>query len=354
MNSISKENKYSERNPWVAGFLNFLLPGLGYFYCGEFKFGIFVGIFSPAMYIVAYFIAILLPVKFNAILQSISFIIIPLIFSIHCIFIANKKKQYQLKWLNKEFFYIIFFILGSWNRSVWVDAYFLSFTKSNKSMENTILTDEQVFINMNYFGIYNPLTKNKLTNSNSPDAGSIILYKTASIDTNNSGVYFSINRIVGTPGDTIKIEFTTCYINNIQEKRNINYEYDNYLRMEPNDNIYPKGASWNEDNYGPLYIPKKGDVISLNDSNIIYWSQLIEKEIDNTESINEIIKLGKYKIKYNYYFALGDNRNNAADSRYKGLIKEEEIIGKPEFITINFKNLWNIFSEKSRVGIKIE
>jgi len=98
----------------------------------------------------------------------------------------------------------------------------------------------------------------------------------------------------------------------------------------PNDSNY----KWNKHNYGKLYIPKKDDVIKLDTMNIC----LYKKIITNYENNKLEIKNGKifingnpsdtYTIKDNYYFMLGDNRDNAIDSRYWGFLPEKNIVGK--------------------------
>lgn len=97
---------------------------------------------------------------------------------------------------------------------------------------------------------------------------------------------------------------------------------------------YSINYKWNMDNYGKLYIPKKDDVLKLDTINIVLYKKLIEVHEKNTLQIkndsiyinNELTK--SYTVKRNYYFTLGDNRDNANDSRKWGFLPENFIIGK--------------------------
>jgi signal peptidase I len=95
-------------------------------------------------------------------------------------------------------------------------------------------------------------------------------------------------------------------------------------------------VEWNEDNYGPLIIPKKGDKINLNTGNIEIWKTLINREMKNysvTVEKGNVLVNGKiiksYTIKNDYYFMVGDNRDDSYDSRHWGFLSRENIIGKP-------------------------
>ena len=107
------------------------------------------------------------------------------------------------------------------------------------------------------------------------------------------------------------------------------------------DGLYPQSPlfNWNKDNYGPITVPKKGQEISLSAQNIALYRTVLEKyeghekvEItDNAVKINgEAVT--KYTFKQDYYFMMGDNRHNSADSRYWGFVPDDHIVGKAVFI----------------------
>lgn len=100
----------------------------------------------------------------------------------------------------------------------------------------------------------------------------------------------------------------------------------------------PKHFSWNKDNYGPLTIPKKGTTVALNTQNIALYRRLISNYEQNTlqERNGQIFINGKpansYTFKMNYYWMMGDNRDNSLDSRYWGFMPEDHIVGKAAFV----------------------
>lgn len=118
---------------------------------------------------------------------------------------------------------------------------------------------------------------------------------------------------------------------------------------------------WSQNHYGPIYIPKKGTSIELTRANIpLYYTLIteyekhsIEYDVVNSQFIIDGKATNTYTFDMDYYWLMGDNRNDSYDSRFWGFVPEDHVVGKAWFIWFSYeKNLWNVRWNRLFRGIK--
>ncbi len=116
--------------------------------------------------------------------------------------------------------------------------------------------------------------------------------------------------------------------------------------------IFPHDAqyTWSIDNYGPIYIPQAGKTVALSIKSLPFYKRIIEEYEHNTLKVEgeKILINGKevtsYTFKQDYYWMMGDNRQNSEDARYWGYVPFDHVVGKPVLIWFS----WN----SDAIGIK--
>jgi signal peptidase I len=121
-------------------------------------------------------------------------------------------------------------------------------------------------------------------------------------------------------------------------------------------NVFPLGGGkkWTRDNYGPLYIPRKGAILKLNAYNLPIYERIIrvyehnKLEVKRGKYFINGQQTNSYQFKMNYYWMMGDNRHNSADSRYWGFVPEDHVVGRPVFVWLSLDKDKSVFDGKIR------
>ena len=251
---------------------------------------------------------------------------------------------------------------------IWLLArmlFFDYFTIPTESMCPTLKPGDKVFVNKLRMGarIYTDLNFNtegqerksvRIKGYSGVRHNDILVFNLA----NHWGkINFIINnvfckRCIGLPGDSVSAK-NGHYVNNNFDGALCMEEAQDQLEHTP-DSLIKEGYwippycnGWNIKNFGPMYIPRKGDFINVNALEAAVYKAMLEwelgKEITCDWEANEAYADGKrithHRWQHNYYFMAGDNAIDSNDSRYWGPVPEEYIVGIVDVVIRNGKIL---------------
>lgn len=214
------------------------------------------------------------------------------------------------------------------------------------SMQPTLVPDDNVWVNKLLFGsrIYTsfnfddhaPLKCFRMPGIRKIRPGDVICFNYPLGYDEWTKIEFKINyvyckRVIGTPGDTIGINNGINWNSNykgtlgvLENQMQIHDTPDSLLWRTMLMATMPfTMPMWTAKNFGPLYIPQKGDTIELDSIGRAIYGPVIDYETGAWPSDD----MKSHTFKHNYYFTFGDNSINSRDSRYWGFLPEEFIIG---------------------------
>lgn len=198
------------------------------------------------------------------------------------------------------------------------------------------------------------------TNPQSFELDSIRYAQMGFVQKNNSfGIAYEINSLTREMVDQLKAKPFILSVNPVKEQVSHNVMLENGQTLDFYPFYYPINydTGWTRSNYGPIWIPKKGSTITF-DENVDYKVATYERAIKNYEGNDFEYRDGKvyingqeaksYTFKFDYYFMMGDNRHNSADSRSWGFVPEDHIVGKPLFVWLSLDKDKGWFDGKIR------
>ncbi|MCX6134106.1 MAG: signal peptidase I [Ignavibacteriales bacterium] len=213
------------------------------------------------------------------------------------------------------------------------------------SMENTLLVGDFLLVNKLAYGLktprYVPLTNLAIPSLTFPAFGSVgrgdvvvFEYPGRHSETEGNEPVYYIKRCIGIPGDTVAIQSGDVLVD-----RRMVLPPSHGKSSFPGRSLWPEPARGegrepiDGNNYGPIIVPKKGDVVALTPASVSRWRDFIEREhhrldMDSSGTVLvDGITSSTYTVQQNYYFMLGDNRGNSLDSRFWGFVPERNIVG---------------------------
>lgn len=229
---------------------------------------------------------------------------------------------------------------------------FASFLVPTGSMENEVLTGELLFVNKFIYGASSPrnvhftnirLPYFKLPAIRDVHRNDVIVFVFPGNrdEVQSPDFTFYLKRCMALPGDTIQVKDRVVYVNGQMAPIPRNIKFDHPGEMwppnTPDDGIFPKGEPWNQDQYGPLVIPKRGMKIPLNARDYDAWSIFIQREGHSIQRQGDLVfvdgkPVNEYTVEQDYLFAMGDHRDNSLDGRYWGFVPKESLVGTPMIV----------------------
>ncbi|MBV6445820.1 MAG: signal peptidase I [Ignavibacteriales bacterium] len=250
-------------------------------------------------------------------------------------------------------------LLQAFIAALFIISFFFQNTRiPTPSMESTIMVGDFVVVNKFIYGInspkFLPYTEVKIPHFRwdiftDPDRGDIVVFdfpgEKGEFRPNPENIQY-VKRCIGLPGDTITIRNKVVFVNGKPAPLPAHIQY-----KEPQTDsrlagyMFPGTENWTPDNFGPFVVPKKGAKIKLDPKTAFAWQNFINREFEE-----EVVKIdgnvvyinGKptteYQFQEDYFFMMGDNRDDSSDSRFWGPVSRKMIVGEAIFVLFSWDN----------------
>jgi len=201
---------------------------------------------------------------------------------------------------------------------------FSSVAVASGAMENTIMAGDHVLVDHD-----RAIRRGELM---------VFLFPGACDEVRPAEPQYFLKRCAALPGDLMEIRDSRVFVNG-GERATPPAAISSGHSPRPDDGLrtFPEALGYTRDNWGPMRVPKKGDILALNDSSFYTWRMFIRREGHQVERSGESILIDgraatEYVVERDYCFGMGDNRDNSLDSRYCGFVPVDDIVGRVRLV----------------------
>lgn len=337
----------------MAVFLTYVVPGLGQVYNGQAKKGL---LFFSLVFIsvpLAFIMVLELPLApWNIALGTLLLLGMYLYSIVDAKMLARRlvgtqPRRISTWWYVAAMGIVMFIVIPVW-RSTIRHVVVRAFKIPAGSMEKTLLIGDHILVSKYVYGIHHPLTGERLFALHAPHRGDVIVFRYPWDQQRDF-----IKRVIALPGERVHVQNRQVYVN----EQPLQESYVHYI-----------ASHGRNESFGPVAVPKQGDTIEIRSDKRLYLNgeplpipsglyyprgqggALTGFEVFYAPLFPAGATLqppvGPFSVEQNYYFTLGDTRDNSQDSRYWGFVPQANILGVAKTIYWS----WDRVAERVRWG----